>query len=57
MVFERIEGKTEFGGAYKEIYYFDRDMMPTDKEKATRAIVRECNENGALINEQILVLK
>lgn len=57
MVFEVIQGKTEFGGDYREIYYFTDEMVPCEKEKATRAIVRECKEGGALINEQIFVLK
>ncbi len=57
MVFEIIPGKTELGGDYREIYYFTDKMMPCEKEKATRAILRECKEGGALINEQILILK
>ncbi len=57
MVFERIDGKGAFGGDYKEIYYFNDQMFPTEKEEATRAIVRECKANGALINEEILVLQ
>ena len=57
MVFEVIQGKTTLGGDYREIYYFTDEMFPCEKEKATRAIVRECKEGGALINEEILVLK
>ncbi len=57
MVFEVIREKTPFGGSYREIYYFTDGMMPCEKEKATRAIVRECKEDGTLINEEILVLK
>ena len=57
MVFEVIPGKGDFGGDYREIYYFTNEMMPCEKEAATRAIVRECKEGGALVNEQILVLK
>lgn len=57
MVFEKIEGKTPLGGDYREYYYFNDDMFPCDKEKATRMIVRECKEGGALINEEILVLR
>ncbi len=57
MVFEVIRGKTALGGDYREIYYFTDFMMPTEKENATRAIVRECKEDGTLINEEILVLK
>ena len=57
MVFEVIHGKTPLGGDYREIYYFTDEMFPCEKEQATRAIVRECKEGGALINEEILVLK
>ncbi|MBR3837414.1 MAG: hypothetical protein IKJ74_04625 [Clostridia bacterium] len=57
MVFEVIQGKTELGGDYREIYYFTDEMVPYHKEMATRAIIRECKEGGALINEQIFVLK
>lgn len=57
MVFEVIRGKTPLGGDYREIYYFTDDMMPCEKEKATRSIVRVCKEDGTLINEEIFVLK
>ena len=57
MVFEVIKGKTELGGDYREIYYFTDEMMPCEKEFATKAILRECKDDGTLINEQILVLK
>jgi hypothetical protein len=57
MVFEVIYGKTPLGGDYREIYYFTEQMVPCEKEKALRAIVRECKEGGALINQEILVLK
>lgn len=57
MVFEVIRGKTPMGGDYREIYYFTRDMVPTEKELATRAIVRECKEDGTLVGESVLVLQ
>ena len=57
MVFEIVKVKTPLGGDYCEYYYFTDEMFPCEKEKATRAIVRECKEGGALINEKILVLK
>ena len=57
MVFEVIQGKTPLGGDYREIYYFTDEMFPCEKEKATKAIVRECRDGGILINEEILVLK
>ena len=57
MVFEVLRGKTELGGDYREIYYFTDEMMPCEKELAKKAIIRECKEDGTLINEQIMVLK
>lgn len=57
MVFEVIEGKTPLGGDYREIYYFTNDMMPCEKEMATRSIVRTCKADGTLVNEEIFVLK
>lgn len=39
------------GGAYSEIYYFDKDGKPADKSQAVRCVIRECAENGDLINE------
>lgn len=57
MVFEVIRGKTELGADYREIYYFTDQMVPCEKEVATRSIVRECKDGGALINEQIFLLK
>lgn len=45
----KVTIKTEKGTA--EIYYFDDDGNAVDKEKATRAIIRELDENGELINE------
>ncbi len=57
MVFEIVHGKTPLGGDYREYYYLTDQMIPCEKEKASRVIVRECKEGGILINEEILVLK
>lgn len=57
MVFEIIQGKTSLGGDYREYYYLTDQMVPCEKEMASRVIVRECKEGGILINEEILVLK
>ena len=57
MVFEIVKGKTPLGGDYRELYYLTDQMIPCEKESATRCIVRECKEGGILINEEILVLK
>ena len=34
-----------------EIYYMDDAGNPVDKDRATRAIIRELDENGELLNE------
>ena len=47
----RIEGATPSGGVYSEIYFFDAAGNPVDETKAVRCIIRECAENGDLINE------
>ncbi len=49
--YERINERTPSGGAYSEIYYFDKDGKPADKSQAVRCVIRECAENGDLINE------
>lgn len=48
---ERIEGKTPNGGDYSEIFYFDKNGKPADKETADKCVIRECLNNGELINE------
>lgn len=48
---KRINGKTPSGGAYSEIYYFDAEGKPADETKAIRCVIRECTENGELLNE------
>ena len=49
--YERINERTSSGGAYSEIYYFDKDGKTADKSQAVRCVIRECAENGDLINE------
>ena len=49
--YERINERTPSGGAYSEIYYFDKDGKPAGKSQAVRCVIRECAENGDLINE------
>lgn len=34
-----------------ELYYMDDDGNAVDKDKAIRAIIRELDENGKMINE------
>ena len=51
MTYKKIMGKTPSGGDYSEIYYFDSDGNPSDEEKASRCIIRECKADGTLLNE------
>lgn len=48
---KRINGKTPSGGAYSEIYFFDDNGNSVDESEATRCVIRECAENGDLLNE------
>jgi hypothetical protein len=48
---ERINEKTPNGGDYSEIYYMDNDGNVVDENVATKAVIRECKENGSLICE------
>lgn len=50
-VFKRIDEPTPSGGAYSEIYYFDAEGKPADESQAVRCVIRECAENGDLLNE------
>lgn len=49
--YERCNEKTPNGGAYSEIYYFDKDGNIVDASIAVRCVIRECDENGNLICE------
>lgn len=42
---------TPNGGAYSEIYFFDENGNNVDETEAVRCVIRECAENGDLINE------
>lgn len=43
--------KTPGGGVVAELYYYDGDGNPTDKEHAERVVIRELDENGNLVSE------
>ena len=51
MTQEKIIEKTPNGGDYSEIFYFDYNGNPIDSDKATRCIIRECKNDGSLVNE------
>lgn len=42
---------TPNGGAYSEIFFFYEIGNNADETKAVRCVIRECAENGDLINE------
>ena len=42
---------TPNGGAYSEIFFFDESGNKVDEAEAVRCVIRECAENGDLINE------
>ena len=48
---ERKDSVTPNGGDYSEIFYFDEDGNSVDKEKATKAIIKEYKKDGTLICE------
>ena len=47
----RINEKTPSGGAYSEMHFFDGKGNLVDEKDAVRCSIRECAENGDLINE------
>lgn len=51
MKYQKVEEPTPNGGDYSEIYYFDDNNNIVDEEEATRCIIRECLNNGKLIQE------
>ena len=48
---ELVKGKTPNGGDYSEIYYFDKSGNSVDSSEATRCVIRECKNDGTLLNE------
>jgi len=57
MTSERRDGPTPRGGDYSEILYFDDDGNSVDKELASRAIVKEYEKNGTVINEIFAIIR
>lgn len=49
--YRKVEGRTPSGGAYSEIFCFDKDGNAVDETKAVRFVIRECTESGELIAE------
>lgn len=48
---ETSKHKTPNGGEYSEIYYFDKNMKPIDKNKAVWCWIRELDKDKNLIFE------
>ncbi len=46
-----VNEKTPCGGAYSEIYFFDENGNQVDEAIAARCVIRECDNNGNLLNE------
>lgn len=55
MTYEKIVGKTPNGGDYSEIFYLDKSGKAVDQEKAEKCIIRECKNNGELVNETFAI--
>lgn len=48
---EVINGEMPNGGVKAEIFYMNDDGDVVEKDIATRAVIRELDKNGNLINE------
>jgi len=48
---ERRDRPTPSGGDYSEVFYFDDNGNNVDKTVATKAVIKECREDGTVINE------
>lgn len=47
----RTNEKTPNGGDYSEIIFFDNQGNIVDESIATKCVIRECKDDGTLINE------
>jgi len=50
---KKVIGKTPNGGDYSEIVFLDKDHNIVDEKEAEIAMIRECKEDGTLVNEII----
>lgn len=57
ITFEEREGKTPSGGSRSEIRYYDDNMQPVDKSRASKCIVKEFDDQGQLLNETMMKRK
>lgn len=48
---KRTNEPTPSGGAYSEIYFFNDAGEPVDETIATKCAIRECTQDGNLLNE------
>jgi len=47
----RVDGRTPNGGDYSEIIFLDDSGNVVDEGAASRCVIRECLEDGTLVNE------
>lgn len=52
----RINEKTPNGGDYSEIFYMDDQENVVDEKDATKAVVRECLNDGTLVFETWMMI-
>lgn len=57
MATQRIDGKTPSGGEYAIVVFYDDDLKETDKENATKILVKECDKDGNVLKEMHLFKK
>ena len=51
MKYERDNQPTPNGGAYSEVYYLNDQNEVVDASEAMRGVLRECLEDGTLVQE------
>jgi hypothetical protein len=51
MKVKRDNNPTPAGGDYSELHFFDDKGNPVDEKFASKGIIRECLEDGTLLQE------
>lgn len=46
-----VKEKTLHGGTSEKIFFFDKNNKVVEKGKAEKCVIRELDENGALLHE------
>ena len=47
----RVYGPTPSGGDYSEIVFFNDDGDVVEEKDATCCVIRECKDDGSIVNE------